>query len=311
MLNHNKRLIKSKSKILLLALCIFGLVFSYSCNCRNNSTAPNDGPPPPSGTNIQGGTASGDYLMIVDSAGTGYKQEATVSFANATATLKSVTDVDSGMAIEEGDFVYDGNTKTLKLKADTTDATKIDATTGAKITWKGNDTKKVKATFTLTPSATNVDLDATEKEVEFQIAKVETWTMNSLATLMKSMDNGVAASSGLNFEFKDATPQNNGLKMTPQNNRNHADGSKVSKSDFGDKFLKIVKNKFYNKGLFEDAKLVKNMSDITATDNTISFEVDFTPSQFYEKPQTFTGFYITVDLTWTEQGAARKGAWVD
>ena len=57
--------------------------------------------------------------------------------------------------------------------------------------------------------------------------------------------------------------------------------------------------------------LVKNMSEITATDTTISFEVDFTPSQFYEKPQTFTGFYITVDLTWTKQGVARKGAWVE
>ena len=33
----------AKSKISLIVLCILGLVFSYSCNCRNNSTAPNDG----------------------------------------------------------------------------------------------------------------------------------------------------------------------------------------------------------------------------------------------------------------------------
>ena len=31
----------AKSKILLVILCLFGLAFSYSCNCRNNSTAPN------------------------------------------------------------------------------------------------------------------------------------------------------------------------------------------------------------------------------------------------------------------------------
>ena len=38
----------AKSKILLIILCILGLVFSYSCNCRNNSTAPvDDNPPPP------------------------------------------------------------------------------------------------------------------------------------------------------------------------------------------------------------------------------------------------------------------------
>ena len=33
----------AKSKILLTIICILGLVFSYSCNCRNNSTAPGDG----------------------------------------------------------------------------------------------------------------------------------------------------------------------------------------------------------------------------------------------------------------------------
>ena len=30
----------AKSKISLIVLCILGLVFSYSCNCRNNSTGP-------------------------------------------------------------------------------------------------------------------------------------------------------------------------------------------------------------------------------------------------------------------------------
>ena len=33
----------AKSKILLTIICILGLVFSYSCNCRNNSTAPDNG----------------------------------------------------------------------------------------------------------------------------------------------------------------------------------------------------------------------------------------------------------------------------
>ena len=37
-----KRVFTHKSKLLLTLLCILGLVFSYSCNCRNNSTAPVD-----------------------------------------------------------------------------------------------------------------------------------------------------------------------------------------------------------------------------------------------------------------------------
>ena len=160
MLNH-KTIFKQKSKILLTIICIFGLAFSYSCSCRSG------GDP----TRVNGGTASGNWTMQLTSDGKGYKQEATISFEKATATLKSVTDVDSGITIEDGDFVYEGNT--LKLKKDTTDPSEIDATTAAKITWDGTTVKKVKATFTLTPSASDVDLDATEKEVVISIKKVK------------------------------------------------------------------------------------------------------------------------------------------
>ena len=38
-----KRVFTHKSKLLLTLLCIFGLVFSYSCGCRNESTGPGTG----------------------------------------------------------------------------------------------------------------------------------------------------------------------------------------------------------------------------------------------------------------------------
>ena len=34
-----KTIFKQKSKLLLTLLCLFGLAFSYSCNCKNNSNA--------------------------------------------------------------------------------------------------------------------------------------------------------------------------------------------------------------------------------------------------------------------------------
>lgn len=45
MLNQNHNVHKrTNSKILLTILCIFGLLFSYSCSCKNNVTGPgNDG----------------------------------------------------------------------------------------------------------------------------------------------------------------------------------------------------------------------------------------------------------------------------
>ena len=47
MLNQTKRLYKSKSKskIFITILCIFGLIFSYSCKCRNQISDPNETPP--------------------------------------------------------------------------------------------------------------------------------------------------------------------------------------------------------------------------------------------------------------------------
>ena len=45
MTNLIKRVFTHKSKLLLTLLCILGLVFSYSCNCRNNSTAPDNTDP--------------------------------------------------------------------------------------------------------------------------------------------------------------------------------------------------------------------------------------------------------------------------
>ena len=160
MTNLIKRVFTHKSKFLLTILCLLGLAFSYSCSCRN----------PSSGQRENGGDASGNFLMQIDSAGTGYKQTATVSFDKATATLKSVEDVDSGLV--QDDFVYEGNT--LKLKAG--DNGNIDADTKNKITWDGNETKKVKATFTLTPKAENIDLDSNEKTVEISIKKVKKLT---------------------------------------------------------------------------------------------------------------------------------------
>ena len=68
MLNHNKRLIKSKSKILLLALCIFGLLFSYSCNCRNNSTAPDNTEKDPPNTFSIGEKTDNVKASIIQSA---------------------------------------------------------------------------------------------------------------------------------------------------------------------------------------------------------------------------------------------------
>ena len=105
MLNHNKRLIKSKSKILLLALCIFGLLFSYSCNCRNNSTAPVDDTPQktPDPTVLIPSISLSRELMVVDSGGTKTTKGITLTVANADIETFSITD-DGSLGLTKDDF---------------------------------------------------------------------------------------------------------------------------------------------------------------------------------------------------------------
>ena len=105
MLNHNKRLIKSKSKILLLALCIFGLLFSYSCNCRNNSTAPVDDTPQktPDPTVLIPSISLSRELMVVDSGGTKTTKGITLTVANADIDTFSITD-DGSLGLTKDDF---------------------------------------------------------------------------------------------------------------------------------------------------------------------------------------------------------------
>ncbi|WP_161976226.1 hypothetical protein, partial [Brachyspira catarrhinii] len=78
----------------------------------------------------------------------------------ATGTITGITDTDS-TTLTADDFVYSGTDLTLK----------DDATTRAKITWDGVDTKKVKLTFTLTPANDKVDLTTTTQDVDIEIGK--------------------------------------------------------------------------------------------------------------------------------------------
>ena len=108
MLNHNKRLIKSKSKILLLALCIFGLLFSYSCNCRNNSTAPVDNTEPKVYTPA---TTLSRTLMVVKSDGSDTSLPIGITISDASYTWEV-----SGDLTTDTFEIVDGNLKVKQEK---------------------------------------------------------------------------------------------------------------------------------------------------------------------------------------------------
>ena len=175
MRNQTTKSHNAKSKIFITLLCIFGLLFSYSCQCKNNVSDPNNIPPDngmpgetDTGDTINDGDLTTNSTRLIRVSGDTVKISATIEFKNATATLKSFEDTDS-TTLTDGDIVYEGTT--LTLKADTTDASKIDTTVGGKITWE-KASKKITATFTLTP-AENVTLSETEKTVVIEIVKIK------------------------------------------------------------------------------------------------------------------------------------------
>ena len=120
MRNQTTKSHNAKSKILLITLCIFGLLFSYSCQCKNNVSDPNNIPPdsglPGSGTNtdpdkdlVDGAlSTTSTKVIVVAGAGDTVKTTSTIKFKNATATLKSFEDTDS-TTLTDGDIVYERN----------------------------------------------------------------------------------------------------------------------------------------------------------------------------------------------------------
>ena len=83
---------RQKSKLFLIILCIFGLLFSYSCSCKNRVSNPDDTPnpdPDPYIPKTYEATRSGDTLILVSSDGASVTP-ASISFSNATVTSVSV-----------------------------------------------------------------------------------------------------------------------------------------------------------------------------------------------------------------------------
>ena len=229
MRNQTTKSHNAKSKIFITLLCIFGLLFSYSCQCKNNVSDPNNIPPDngmPGGTNtnntitVNDGDLTTNSTRLIRVSGDTVKISATIEFKNATATLTAIADVDASAntTLAVDDFDYTGTT--LTFKKDATDASKYDATTLAKVNWSGVDTKKVKATFSLTPTSKNVSLTTTTQEVDIEIGKVlilstkEIFNSSNLGAQMQYDENkhtfnfklGSMSADGLIYSIPDSNP---------------------------------------------------------------------------------------------------------
>ena len=282
MRNQTTKSHNAKSKIFITLLCIFGLLFSYSCQCKNNVSDPNNIPPDGGLGGGGGGGSQTDTdpdkdlvdgalsttstkVIVVAGAGDTVKTTSTIKFKNATATLKSFEDTDS-TTLTDGDIVYEGTT--LTLKADTTDASKIDTTVGGKITWE-KASKKITATFTLTP-AENVTLSETEKTVVIEIYKEKLLPTSEAKDLVQKIGNLQFDGGGLvNFYESGMAVDDNSI--TAKVEYGNGVPTSYSKSKWKEFFITKIKELNANKN-FD----VEFTSDNDAGGGKWLFELKFT-----------------------------------
>ena len=309
MRNQTTKSHNAKSKILLITLCIFGLLFSWSCSCKNRVSDPtgDNGDKEPDGETIirtNGGAVSGTYTIAVASDGNSVKTAATVKFLNATGKLEAITDTDS-TTLTLDDFAYTGTTLTLK------DATE----TRAKITWDGVDTKKVKATFSLEATATNVDLTTTKQEVDIEIGKFKTLSGTDMGNVIKKIDGNITTSSDkVRFGFKDATITDSSLEIKAIDHIGNPAPAKAIIEEFVEGIIEILGDNYFNSGLYSKVEVQEDVGSInpdSADTTKISFTLKPTiaNSPFFEVANSFNNYKVTAIYKYKDRDNDVSGEW--
>ncbi|TKZ25902.1 hypothetical protein [Brachyspira catarrhinii] len=332
MRNQTTKSHNAKSKILLITLCIFGLLFSYSCQCKNNVSDPNNIPDDNGlnggggggGQTDTGGSGSTDpdkdlvdgdlsttSTKLIRVSGDTVKISATIKFKNATATLKSFEDTDS-TSLKDGDIVYEGTT--LTLKADTTDASKIDTTVGGKITWE-KASKKITATFTLKP-AENVTLSETEKTVVIEIYKEKLVNPKEhIGEIIKQASGFSPLQFGFSVNFN-GTPNDTDITATLKALDAGKNQSEIKYSK--DTFIESLKTNIQNEAnsgtkkiTYTNMELVNHGAGATAGIWSFTFKFTFSDTDYdLTDEQKINGIEYRVDVQVGSQSSQIDGSWV-
>ena len=152
MTNLFKRLFKSKSKFLLIILCLLGLAFSYSCSCRNESTGPkwedDDKKVDPKVFTIS--TNSVETRLVQKADGSGFNYQPSIKFSEANSNEYTVC-ASTEDATFKSKLKYDDKTGLISL-SDYTDLATEKKTITITFTVKANDQslQKPETNFTLT-----------------------------------------------------------------------------------------------------------------------------------------------------------------
>ena len=279
---------RQKSKIFITILCIFGLLFSYSCSCKNRVSNPDD-TPTDSGviTNKEGGiviTPSATLstnLMTINVNGNGTKQSITVN--NADFVIADITGVEG---LTKDNFELANGVLSLKSGFD-----KVD-TTEKTLTLVVNYQKKSTAgeNDTLSKNSENFDL---------KIIKAESLTDDKIQTLIRQMTT-VGSFNAAGLELKD------GVATLYEND---AVNIEIKTSDFE----KQLNNRLQSKNIeiitgFEFVKVDVSIDKKTATFEFI-LKVEDKYETIYNSKENPITFIVVIGDNVSGQGGT--GTWKD
>ena len=260
---------RQKSKLFLIILCVFGLLFSWSCSCKNRVSNPDDTPtdggtpPPPPGTfSISEATNNVTTNFVVKTASTvGEIKIGFVSANNYPYTL-SYEVVDNEGA--------DDNSKILKSDTDyANDVLTIKDTGLAKIraipSVDAPAVRTITINFTFTADDKTLNNYTQTLPVEVKLTHFKEITIeNEFKKTINEIGNWLTTSLG-SLEFEQATANGNTITVNVRGIDNedssNYDTKNVSKSDFGsNRLLNKLKVEMSNRNVpyYKDLTYIKN-----------------------------------------------------
>ena len=303
MLNQTKRLYKSKSKskIFITILCIFGLLFSYSCSCKNKVTGPgNDGlenGKPPITDNKDGSVITPSMtlstnLMVIDNAGTKTTESITITVDNADFEIADITGVEG---LTKADFTLANGVLSLTKSFDKVDIT--EKTLTLTVNYKKKST-----------AGANDTLSKTTDKTTFNVVKVQQIDTQSeiLKNIVTSLSSGASvAGRRVQFDFTDTSAATSDTINLKNINNSGQSGDDNVASEFIRDIISEIKQKVDYQKYFKD---VTETHAIDGTDATIlTIELTFTPNSIYE----FANTKYTIKLDNKKADGSSGGNWIE
>ena len=311
-----KTIFKQKSKLLLIVLSLLGMIFSYSCSCRNNSTAPVD-----DGTK-KDDTQKGDtniFSLTEDEATNQannfliystklsrtnslvivkFNEQASNKF---NATLKILND--GGTGLTEAMLEYNPENGRLVLKEDATTLENKGLELIKKLT--DGTTKTVNIEFTLTPTETKTIKSRTVFTNQIQVIKTKTIIVkDTVKTELQKLNQGGAyvqvksSTAGKTdnaiFNFTSANFDKDGTTLTTATTSGDDIGT-IKKAEFKSKFndgLNAIDKGDYSKIEITDEGSLGGANNAVAT-----FQVKVAPKDKSVEINGADTFKIAADIT--------------